>query len=76
MREIEDMSVEETAYLLGLHPATVKTRVHRARRLLRNVLDATLATALKEAFPFGGLRCGRTSDAILQRLGLASAPTR
>lgn len=76
MRDIEDMSVEETASLLGLHPATVKTRLHRARRLLRNVLDDKLAAALTEAFPFGGIRCGRMTDAIVQRLGLASAPTR
>src|SRR5262245_5947557 len=70
MRDIEDMS----ACLSGLHPATVKTRLHRARRLLRNVLDDKLAAALTEAFPFGGIRCGRMTDAILQRLGLA--PTR
>jgi len=32
------MSVEETAELLGLQPETVKTRLHRARRLvLRNL---------------------------------------
>jgi RNA polymerase sigma-70 factor, ECF subfamily len=38
-RVIEEMSVEETAELLCLQPATVKTRLHRARRLLREELN-------------------------------------
>ena len=32
---IEDLTTEETAAYLGLKPETVKTRLHRARRLLR-----------------------------------------
>ena len=69
MRDIEDMSVEETADFLGLRPATVKTRLHRARRLLRKALDAQLASTLTDAFPFDGMRCARMTDAILQRFG-------
>jgi RNA polymerase sigma-70 factor (ECF subfamily) len=76
MREIEEMSVEETADFLGLRQATVKTRLHRARRLLRTALDDQLAAALTEAFPFAGMRCARMTDAILGRLGLAPSPTR
>ena len=34
-RVIEGLSVEETAALFGLQPATVKTRLHRARKLVR-----------------------------------------
>jgi RNA polymerase sigma-70 factor (ECF subfamily) len=75
MREIEDMSVEETAGFLGLRPATVKTRLHRARRLLRKALDAQLAPALTDAFPFDGMRCARMTDAILQRFGLSAPAT-
>ena len=74
MREIEDMSVEETADFLGLRQATVKTRLHRARRLLRKALDTQLATTLTEAFPFGGMRCARMTDVILQRLGVSPSP--
>ena len=73
MREIEDMSVEETAAILTLQPATVKTRLHRARRLLRQALDEQLASTLTDAFPFEGRRCKQTADIVLQRLGL-SAP--
>ena len=68
MRDIDEMSIEETALQLGLRPATVKTRLHRARRLLRNVLDEKLSSALKDTFPFEGARCARINDAVLTRL--------
>jgi RNA polymerase sigma-70 factor (ECF subfamily) len=71
MREIEELSVEETASLLGLPQATVKTRLHRARRRLRLVLEEQVASALEGAFPFDGMRCTRTADRVLERLGLS-----
>lgn len=74
MRDVEDMSIEETADFLDLHPATVKTRLHRARRLLRQALDEQLSSTLTEAFPFAGQRCQHTADKVLERLGLASPP--
>ena len=74
MHEIEDMSVEETADFLGVQPATVKTRLHRARRLLRQALDAKLASALTDTFHFDGARCRHTTDAVLARLGPLRAP--
>ena len=67
MREIEEMSVEETASQLGIGPATVKTRLHRARRLLRRAFDAHLVSTLKDAFPFDGQRCLRIADQVMQR---------
>jgi RNA polymerase sigma-70 factor (ECF subfamily) len=74
MREIEDMSVEEAADFLGLRQATVKTRLHRARRLLRKALDSQLSSALTEAFPFDGMRCARMTEIILRRLGASPSP--
>jgi RNA polymerase sigma-70 factor, ECF subfamily len=70
MREIEDCSIAETAANLGIKPETVKTRLHRARRLLRESLDAQLASALTGAFPFLGARCQRITEAVLARMGL------
>ena len=70
MRDVEEMSTEETASQLALRPETVKTRLHRARRLLRKALDEKLATALKDTFPFDGARCARITDTVLARLGL------
>lgn len=70
-RVIEGMSVEETAELLGLRAKTVKTRLHRARRLLREQLDSQIGPILMDAFPFAGRRCERMTSAIIQRLGLS-----
>lgn len=72
MREIEECTVEETATQLALRPETVKTRLHRARRLLRTALQGTLATTLTEAFPFMGLRCARVTEAVMAQLAAHS----
>lgn len=74
LRDIEEMSVEETASHLGLRPETVKTRLHRARRLLREALNKTLASALTDVFPCAGARCARITEAVLERLGLPEQP--
>jgi RNA polymerase sigma-70 factor (ECF subfamily) len=44
MRELEELSTEETANALGLTPEAVKTRLHRARLWLRERLSAYLAS--------------------------------
>ncbi len=69
-RVVEGMSVEETAVLLELRPETVKTRLHRARALLRQTLEQQIGPVLTDAFPFLGRRCERMTVAVLQRLGL------
>ena len=68
MRDVEEMSIEETAFHLGIRPQTVKTRLHWARRLLRQSLDGELASTLKETYPFAGARCARITEAVLSRL--------
>lgn len=68
MREVEECTVEETASQLGIKPETVKTRLHRARRLLRASLHDTLAATMSEAFPFMGQRCARMTEAVMARL--------
>ena len=67
-RLVEEMSVEETAALLGLRPETVKTRLHRARRLLRSDIERQVGPLLANAFPFAGARCERVAEAVLARL--------
>ena len=59
LRDVEEISGEEAATLLGIQPETVRTRLHRARRLLREALGEQLASALKDAFPFERSRCDR-----------------
>jgi RNA polymerase sigma-70 factor (ECF subfamily) len=68
LRDVEEMTVEETAAELGLRPETVRTRLHRARTQLRQALDSELSSALTDAFPFGGARCARLADTVLSRL--------
>ncbi len=67
-RVIEGMNVEETAEILGLKPETVKTRLHRARNLLRENVEKKIGPVVMEAFPFAGRRCERLTDAVLKRL--------
>ena len=67
-RIVEGMSVEETADLFGLRPETVKTRLHRARVLLRAELDRQLGPALTSSFPFDGRRCERMTEIVVQRI--------
>ncbi len=66
-RVVEGMDVEETAAAFGLKPETVKTRLHRARALLREALDRQLGPALVDTFPFAGPRCERMTETIVQR---------
>jgi RNA polymerase sigma-70 factor (ECF subfamily) len=69
-RVIEGMNVEETADILGLKPETVKTRLHRARAMLRDNVEKKIGPVVMEAFPFAGKRCERLTDAVMKRLGL------
>jgi RNA polymerase sigma-70 factor (ECF subfamily) len=67
-RVLEDMSIEETADLLGIKPETVKTRLFRARRLLREELAEHVDPLLGDVFPFDGARCDRLTEAVIARL--------
>ncbi|MFY9839397.1 MAG: RNA polymerase sigma factor [Xanthobacteraceae bacterium] len=69
-RVIEGMSVEETSELLGIKPETVKTRLHRARQLIRDQLEEQIGPVLMDAFPFAGRRCERMTEAVMKRLNL------
>jgi RNA polymerase sigma-70 factor (ECF subfamily) len=65
LREIEGLSVEETAEALALPPATVKSRLHRARAKLRQALDPEIRGALDGAFPFAGADCAAMTERLL-----------
>lgn len=69
-RLVEGLSIEETADLLDIVPETVKTRLHRARVMIRKQLDRQIGPVLLEAFPFAGRRCDRLVAAVVQRLGI------
>ena len=67
---IEQLSVEDVAASLGIPKSTVRTRLYRAKRMLREALGAAFATMLDDIFPFAGSRCERITAAVLERLGL------
>jgi RNA polymerase sigma-70 factor (ECF subfamily) len=64
MRDVEEASIDETANVLGIMPETVRTRLHRARRFLRDRLGEQFAAVLKDVFPFERPRC----DALVRKL--------
>ena len=47
LRDIEDRSGDEVAHKLGISRAAMKSRLHRARNLVRVHLDAALTESLK-----------------------------
>ena len=74
MRDVEDMSVQETAECLAIPEATVRTRLFRARALLREALARDLDAATVEVFGFAGERCDRIVAGVLARCR-ATPPT-
>ena len=67
LREVEGLTVDETAAVLEIPPATVKTRHFRARKRLQEALAPELKTALTGSFPFAGVDCARLSGQMLTR---------
>jgi RNA polymerase sigma-70 factor (ECF subfamily) len=67
MRDVEDMSVQETAECLAVPAATVRTRLFRARALLREALARDLDAATTGVFGFAGERCDRIVAGVLAR---------
>jgi RNA polymerase sigma-70 factor, ECF subfamily len=67
-RLIEGMSIEETAELFSIRPETVKTRLHRARTLLKQEMERHVGPVMGDAFPFAGRRCERLTETVLSRL--------
>jgi RNA polymerase sigma-70 factor, ECF subfamily len=73
LREVEGLSTLETAACLGITEETVKTRLHRARGLLRRLLSGKAGLAARDAFPFPAPRCDRIVASVLVRQKLVGA---
>jgi RNA polymerase sigma-70 factor (ECF subfamily) len=73
LRDVEELSVEETAECLNVAAATVRTRAFRARALLRESLAQEVGVATVNAFGFAGERCDRIVAAVLDRLRLSAS---
>jgi RNA polymerase sigma-70 factor, ECF subfamily len=69
LREVEDLSTEETADALGLSAENVRVRLHRAKRTLRQTLDERIGREVRRLYLFDGPRCDRLVAAVFARLG-------
>ena len=69
LREIDGLSVEETAQVLDVPSATVKTRLLRAKRRLQEALAPDVHEALTGTFPFAGADCAALTERVMGRLG-------
>jgi RNA polymerase sigma-70 factor (ECF subfamily) len=76
LRVVEEMTVEETAAALAIPEATVRTRLFRARSLLRESLAREVDLVIDDAFGFAGERCERITATVLQRLADEKSPGR
>lgn len=68
LRDIEGMSTAETREGLGLGDEAVKTRLHRARAMVRRAIAARIGAAAPVAFHFPATRCDRVVAGVLARL--------
>ncbi|MEF3135502.1 RNA polymerase sigma factor [Rhizobium sp. 268] len=71
LRDVEGMSTDEAASYLGIRPETAKTRLHRARKMMRQSIEKRLSGAFSALFPFDGARCAFMADRVVGAL----APT-
>jgi RNA polymerase sigma-70 factor (ECF subfamily) len=74
MREVEGMSTAESAECLDITEETTKTRLHRARMLLRDALYRHAGIESGAAFPFHAPRCDQIVAAVLERIEALSSP--
>lgn len=68
LREVEEMSVAETAESLGVTDAVVKTRLHRAHAMLRKELYARAKGRAADLYQFHAVRCDRVVKAVFERI--------
>lgn len=75
LREIEGLSTEETAECLDLSVDVVKTRLHRARGMLRDALFRRVGVGLHSTFTFGALRCDRLVARVMSEIPSGCPPS-
>ena len=68
MREVEELSVADTAESLGVSEAVIKTRLHRAHAMLRKELYARAKGASANVYQFHAVRCDRVVKNVFERI--------
>lgn len=68
LREVEGLSTAEVAEALDLSEEAVKTRLHRARALMKDDLFSRTGAAAADAFQFHASRCDRVVEGVMKGL--------
>ncbi len=68
LRDVEGLSTSETGEGLGLGEEAVKTRLHRARAMIRRAVTARIGASASGAFQFHARRCDRVVSAVLAKI--------
>jgi RNA polymerase sigma-70 factor (ECF subfamily) len=74
LREVEEMSVADTADSMGVTEAVVKTRLHRAHAMLRKELYARAKGRSADLYQFHAVRCDRVVKAVFERIKTSVPP--
>lgn len=68
LRDVEGLSTAETAATLDISEDLVKTRLHRARTMLRENLYRRAGVTLDSIFEFGNARCDSVVRAVISQI--------
>jgi RNA polymerase sigma-70 factor, ECF subfamily len=68
LRDVEGLSTAEAAEALGVSEDVVKTRLHRARGMVRERLVRRAGDTLQQVYPFGNARCDRVTANVMALL--------
>jgi RNA polymerase sigma-70 factor, ECF subfamily len=68
LRDVEGLSTGESGIILGLGDDAVKTRLHRARAMIRRVVEERCGMAAARSFQFQAPRCDRVVATVLATL--------
>jgi RNA polymerase sigma-70 factor, ECF subfamily len=76
LRVVEGLSTSETGEGLGLGLEVIKTRLHRARAMLRRSVTARLGDVAPGVFRFHAPRCDRVVNGVFSRIAFGAAASR
>lgn len=68
LREVEGLSTDETAACLEISIDVVKTRLHRARTMLKDALYRRAGIGLETIFSFGAQHCDRLVARVMDEI--------
>jgi RNA polymerase sigma-70 factor (ECF subfamily) len=68
LRDVEGLSTAEAATCLDVSEDAIKTRLSRARAMLRDAITSRAGLTLGSVYPFGSSRCDRVVAAVMDQI--------